>query len=106
MNYTTFVEMHGENTAPRFAESWETWRGDCHCGVRNAIGFCDRCVECAIESVYINEMDFGGTSEGVSDYFGIVDVRESHPHLADRLVAYILVRQAEIWRRMAGVYSR
>lgn len=95
--HTSFIQKIGQEIGSLHAESWESWRGDCQCGRIDALGFCDRCTECAIESVYENEREYGGTTESICNYLMIEDV-DKYPRLIDHLVGISLSTQAESWR--------
>lgn len=96
------VDHHALLCAQVLAGSWGEWRGDCDiCGAVNAVGFCDRCTECAIESVYMNELEYGGTSEAVRDYLDIPYGSGRCVRLLDAVVGRTMEIQATIWRGVA-----
>ena len=95
--HTSFIQKTGKDIGAMNAESWESWRGDCQCGRTDALGFCDRCTECAIESVYENEREYGGTTESICSYL-MIDDCDKYPRLLDHLVGISLETQADIWR--------
>lgn len=98
--HTSFIQKTAQAVAERLAQSWDSWRGDCDiCGKVDALGFCDRCTTCAIESVYINEHEYGGTTEGVMHYL-MVDDADRYARTFDRIVPLVLEIQADIWRDM------
>jgi hypothetical protein len=66
--------------------------------LENTGGGCDRCTECAIESVYSNEMEYGGTSEYVRDALGIPYGSGRCVRLLDAVVGRTMEYQAQIWR--------
>ena len=95
--HTTFIQDTAQAVAERLAESWESWRGNCQCGKVDALGLCDRCTDCAIESVYINEREYGGTTESVMHYL-MIDDADRYARTLDRIVPLVLEIQADIWR--------
>jgi hypothetical protein len=96
------VDHHALLCAQALAESWEIWRGNCDiCGTVNAFGFCDRCVNCAIECVYENEREYGGTSEAVRDYLDIPYGSGRCVRLLDAVVSRTLEFQTCIWLHQA-----
>ena len=107
--HTNFILEHGDTLGQLLSESWDTWRGDCQCGKTNAVGFCDRCVECAVTSIYENEREFGGTTEAVIDYFreefGVEDVSKTHPRLTDHVAERALAHQVFCWEYHAQNYK-
>ena len=103
--YSSFLDELAEDLAYGLAESWDTWRGDCQCGRLDAVGFCDRCVDCAIDSVYANELEFSGTTEAFGDMVKKYEIGETHPRVTDYVVGKALETQAEIWRYMAKFYA-
>ena len=95
------VNRHAYECALALASSWEVWRGDCCvCRKVDAVGFCDRCTECAIDSVYDNEDDHGGTSEYVRDHLGVAYGSGRCVLLLRAVVAKTIEYQANIWRVM------
>lgn len=95
----SLIHRHALMCARELAQAWDVWRGDCDiCGAVNAVGFCDRCTECAIESVYENELEFGGTSEWVVAHFGIEYPYERCARLVEAVAHETMDYQAEIWR--------
>ena len=95
----SLIDRHALDCARVLARSWELWAGNCEiCGAVGAVGFCDRCTECAIESVYENERDFGGTSEYVVDHFGIQYPYERCARLVEGVAHVAMDYQADIWR--------
>ena len=98
----SLVDRHARECAQVLARSWELWRGDCDiCGAVDAVGFCDRCTECAIESVYDNEREYGGTSEYVRDHLGVAYGSGRCVLLLRAVVAKTMKYQANIWRGVA-----
>lgn len=96
------VDHHALLCAQALAESWEEWRGDCDiCGAVDAFGFCDRCVNCAIESVYENEREYGGTSEAVRDHLDVPYGSGRCVRLLDAVVGRTMEYQARIWLNQA-----
>lgn len=78
---------------------WEPWSGDCDiCGRLRVVGFCDRCTECAIESVYENEREYGGTTELVRDHLEIPYGSGRCVRLLNLVAEKCLEYQAQIWR--------
>jgi len=103
----SFIDRHARECAGVLAESWDVWRGDCDiCGRVDSFGFCDRCVECAIESVYDNEREHGGTSEYVVNHFGIQYPYERCPRLVEGVAHLAMDYQADIWRNLARLNNR
>jgi len=98
----SLVDRHARECAQVLAESWDIWHGDCEiCATPSVSGFCDRCTECAIESVYSNEMEYGGTSEYVRDALGIPYGSGRCVRLLDAVVGRTMEYQAQIWRGVA-----
>jgi hypothetical protein len=98
--HTTFIHELAVQVAQSNAESWDIWRGDCDiCGTPDTVGFCDRCTECAIDSIFINEREYGGTTESVLDYLGITNP-EKYPRILDYLRGEVLDIQSRIWRNI------
>jgi len=95
----SFAHRHGYECATSAVGMWEPWSGDCDiCGRVRVVGFCDRCTECAIESVYENEREYGGTTEHVMNHFGIKWAGDRCPRILDRVVEKCLEYQAQMWR--------
>jgi hypothetical protein len=98
----SLVDRHARECAQVLAESWDVWRGDCDiCRAVDAFGFCDRCTECAIESVYDNEREHGGTTEYVVSHFGIEYPYDRCPRLVEAVAHLAMDYQANIWRNLA-----
>ena len=93
------VNRHAYECAQVLASSWEHWAGNCDiCGAVDTVGFCDRCTECAIESVYENEREHGGTSEYVVSHFRIEYPYDRCPRLVEAVAHLAMDYQANIWR--------
>ena len=103
MGYKAFIQHHGDAIAERLAGQWSLWRGTCCiCGAVDAPGYFDRCVECALDSIFENEREYGGTTEGIGDYFGArYDAGAKHARLHDEMVERVLDHQAFIMRYKA-----
>lgn len=96
------VDHHALLCAQALAESWDVWRGDCDiCGAVDAFGFCDRCVNCAIESIRDNENEYGGTSEAVRDHLDVAYGSGRCVRLVGAVVSRTLEFQARIWLNQA-----
>jgi hypothetical protein len=95
--HTTFIQKAAQQIAEKNAESWEPWRGDCHCGKVDALGFCDRCTECAVQSIYENEREYGGSTESAMSYL-MIDDSDRYARILDHIVGASLEIQAGIWR--------
>jgi len=95
----SLIHRHALVCARELAQAWEEWRGDCEiCGAVDAVGFCDRCTECAIESYHLNELEHGGTSEYVVSHFGIEYPYDRCPRLVEAVAHLAMDYQANIWR--------
>lgn len=96
------VDHHALLCAQVLAGSWDEWRGDCDiCGAVDAFGFCDRCVNCAIESIRENENEYGGTSETVRDHLDVQYGSGRCVRLVGAVVSRTLEYQARIWLNQA-----
>jgi hypothetical protein len=96
--HTTFIHELAVQVAHMNARAWEQWSGDCDiCGTPDTVGFCDRCTNCAIDSVFINEREYGGTTESVLDYLGLTN-GVAYPRTLDRITELALEIQAQLWR--------
>ena len=96
------ADNHARECAQVLAESWDIWRGDCPtCDRVGAFGFLDRCAECAVECVYLNEMEYGGTTEYVHIHLDIDSESGRCVRLIDLIAEKTLEHQANIWRNLA-----
>ena len=103
----SIVDRYARECAGVLAESWDVWRGDCDiCGRVDSFGFCDRCVECAIESVYENEREYGGTSEYVRDVLNVPYGSGRCVRLVEAVAHKAMDYQAEIWENLARLNNR
>lgn len=95
----SLVDRHARECALVLSNAWERWQGDCDiCGAVDAVGFCDRCTECAIESYYDNEREHGGTTEYIVSHFGIEYPYDRCPRLVEAVAHLAMDYQAKLWR--------
>ncbi len=101
------IDRYAVELSEELAATWEEWRGDCMCGKMNVFGFLDRCVECAIDCVHLNENEYGGTSECVRLHLGLPTDNVFRCYwLVTEIAQKTLEYQAEIWRGIARANSQ